>query len=32
MLKNIVKDVDRNAFIILADIREVLGEGFKTYE
>ena len=31
-LKNIVKNVDQNAFIILADVREVLGEGFKTYE
>lgn len=32
LLKNIVKNVDQNAFIILADVREVLGEGFKTYE
>ena len=31
-LKGIVKDIDKRAFIILADIREVLGEGFKTYE
>ena len=30
-LKKIVNDVDDKAFIILADIREVLGEGFKTY-
>lgn len=32
LLKNIVKNVDQNAFIVLADVREVLGEGFKTYE
>ncbi len=32
ILKNIVKSIDHNAFIILADVREVLGEGFKTYE
>lgn len=32
ILKRIVKSVDDKAFIILADIREVLGEGFKTYE
>ena len=31
-LKEIVKSVDEKAFIILTDIREVLGEGFKTYE
>ncbi|MCX7841730.1 MAG: YitT family protein [Clostridia bacterium] len=31
-LKEIVKNVDEKAFIILTDIREVLGEGFKTYE
>ncbi|MCX7921003.1 MAG: YitT family protein [Clostridia bacterium] len=31
-LKEIVRDVDNRAFIILTDIREVLGEGFKTYE
>lgn len=31
-LKNIVKSIDPNAFIILADVREVLGEGFKTHE
>ncbi|NLY43096.1 MAG: YitT family protein [Clostridiaceae bacterium] len=30
-LKSIVKEIDKNAFIILADAREVLGEGFKTY-
>jgi uncharacterized membrane-anchored protein YitT (DUF2179 family) len=32
LLKKIVKGIDDKAFIILADIREVLGEGFKTYE
>jgi len=31
-LKEIVRDIDEKAFIVLADIREVLGEGFKTYE
>lgn len=31
-LKMIVKKIDEKAFIILTDIREVLGEGFKTYE
>jgi len=30
VLKSLVKKVDQNAFIILADVREVLGEGFKT--
>lgn len=30
-LKQIVKEVDKNAFIILTDFKEVLGEGFKTY-
>ncbi|PNT91135.1 YitT family protein [Clostridium thermosuccinogenes] len=32
MLKEIVKDMDERAFVILTDIREVLGEGFKTYD
>lgn len=32
LLKAIVKMVDENAFMILADVREVLGEGFKTYD
>lgn len=32
LLKDIVKNADEKAFIILTDIREVLGEGFKTYE
>jgi len=31
-LKDIVKSIDENAFIILTDVREVLGEGFKTYD
>lgn len=31
-LKEIVKETDRSAFVILTDVREVLGEGFKTYE
>jgi uncharacterized membrane-anchored protein YitT (DUF2179 family) len=31
-LKEIVRGVDDKAFIILTDIREVLGEGFKSYE
>jgi len=32
MLKSIVKSIDQKAFIILADVREVLGEGFKNYD
>lgn len=32
ILKRMVSEVDKKAFIILTDIREVLGEGFKTYE
>jgi uncharacterized membrane-anchored protein YitT (DUF2179 family) len=32
LLKEIVKIIDPKAFIILTDIREVLGEGFKTYD
>lgn len=31
-LKEIVKDLDKNAFVILSDVREVLGEGFKTHD
>jgi uncharacterized membrane-anchored protein YitT (DUF2179 family) len=31
-LKEITQKIDEKAFIILTDIREVLGEGFKTYE
>jgi uncharacterized membrane-anchored protein YitT (DUF2179 family) len=27
-----VMEIDGNSFMILTDIREVLGEGFKTYE
>lgn len=32
LLKDLVKKIDANAFVILTDIREVLGEGFKTYD
>ncbi len=32
MLKEIVQSVDASAFVILTDIREVLGEGFKAYD
>jgi len=32
MLKLIVRKVDPTAFVILSDVAEVLGEGFKTYE
>lgn len=31
-IKKIVKEEDKKAFIVLTDIREVFGEGFKTYE
>lgn len=31
-LKDLVKRIDPSAFIILNDVTEVLGEGFKTYE
>lgn len=31
-IKKIVKEEDEKAFIVLADIREVFGEGFKTYD
>lgn len=27
-VKNLVKSVDKRAFVILTDVREVLGEGF----
>lgn len=30
-LKEIVKDIDEKAFVILTDAREVLGEGFQNY-
>lgn len=30
-LKQIVKSIDQDAFVILADVREVLGEGFKSH-
>lgn len=32
VLKTLVKKIDPSAFIILSDVTEVLGEGFKTYE
>ncbi|HHV30249.1 YitT family protein [Acetivibrio mesophilus] len=32
MVKKIVREVDKKAFIVLTDIREVLGEGFQTYD
>lgn len=32
MLKLIVRKVDPSAFVILSDVAEVLGEGFKTYD
>lgn len=32
LLKQIVKQTDERAFVILTDIREVVGEGFQTYE
>lgn len=31
-LKEIVREVDSKAFVILTDVREVFGEGFKTYD
>lgn len=31
-LKEIVKEIDESAFVILTDAREVLGEGFQNYE
>ena len=30
-LKNIVKETDKNAFVIVSDAREVLGNGFKSH-
>ncbi|MGE5614789.1 MAG: YitT family protein [Bacillota bacterium] len=32
LLKSIVKGIDPSAFVILGEVTEVLGEGFKTYE
>lgn len=32
MLKDMVNEVDPNAFMILSDVTEVLGQGFKKYE
>jgi uncharacterized membrane-anchored protein YitT (DUF2179 family) len=31
-LKSLINEVDPNAFVILTDVREVMGEGFKNYE
>lgn len=31
-LKNLVNEVDPNAFVIVSDVREVLGEGFQEYK
>ena len=31
-LKNLVNDIDPSAFVIVSDVREVLGEGFKEYK
>jgi uncharacterized membrane-anchored protein YitT (DUF2179 family) len=31
-LKNLVNDVDPEAFVIVSDVREVLGEGFQEYQ
>ena len=27
---NLIKDIDRDAFIIISNVNEVIGEGFKT--
>ena len=32
VLKELVSEVDRNAFVIVSDVREVLGEGFQEYK
>ncbi|MBN2221600.1 MAG: YitT family protein [Vallitaleaceae bacterium] len=32
LLKEIVRDIDKAAFVIVADVREVVGEGFIEYE
>jgi uncharacterized membrane-anchored protein YitT (DUF2179 family) len=32
LLKTLVRDIDPRAFVILTDIREVLGEGFQTHD
>ncbi len=31
-LKELVREIDKNAFVIVADVREVVGEGFVEYE
>ncbi|MDO4744011.1 MAG: YitT family protein, partial [Clostridia bacterium] len=30
-LKGIIQEIDKNAFVILSDAREVLGNGFKSH-
>lgn len=30
-LKKLIKEIDKNAFVILSDVREVLGNGFKAH-
>ena len=32
VLKDIVNEVDKNAFVIVSEVREVLGEGFQEYK
>ena len=32
VLKNLVNDIDPKAFVIVSDVREVLGEGFQEYK
>ena len=32
VLKNLVNDIDPDAFVIVSDVREVLGEGFQEYK
>ena len=31
MLKEIVRNIDKKAFIIVTDVKEVMGEGFKEF-
>lgn len=31
-IKNIVRSIDNKAFVIISDVKEALGEGFRTYE
>ena len=32
ILKDIVNDIDPRAFVIVSEVREVLGEGFQEYK